>query len=79
METAFCIRCRDMRPYRLEISQVESTVRGVSFSYQEQAAYCTECGDLVYIPEVNDANVQARVDAYVLESRSRFAAERGQS
>lgn len=39
-------------------------IRGISFSYVEQTAYCSECGEEVYVPEINDLNVIAREDAY---------------
>lgn len=61
---AYCIHCGEMREYKLKTSREETTVRGTTFSYLENTAFCTECGEEVYIPEINDMNVQAREDAY---------------
>lgn len=62
--TAFCIACGDDVEYTVFAERVETTVRGVKISYVEVAAKCPVCGDEIYVPEINDANVQAREDAY---------------
>ena len=65
----FCIECGDYKPFTVKTTREEITVRGITFSYLEQTAYCSECGDEVYVPELNDINVQAREDAYRKASR----------
>jgi uncharacterized phage-associated protein len=62
--TAYCVECGDKVAYRISTRQDTAVVRGVEFSYVEQLAVCPECGAELYVPEVNDANVQAREDAY---------------
>lgn len=62
--TAFCIACGAKKTYTVKSRREDITVRGTCFSYVEQTAYCESCGEEVYIPEINDLNVQAREDAY---------------
>ena len=62
--TAYCVDCGKKVAYRISTRQDTVVVRGVGFSYVEQVAVCPECGAELYVPEVNDANVQTREDAY---------------
>ena len=64
MNRSFCLRCGSERSYRVHSSRSEATVRGISFSFVENRAYCSECGEEVYVPAINDANAQAREDAF---------------
>jgi hypothetical protein len=61
---SFCLTCCEKRPYLLEERHASFTVRGCTYTYLERSAYCVVCGDEIYVPEVNDWNVQAREDVY---------------
>ena len=61
---AFCIECGEERDYNIRTELVEIEVNGVTFSYNEQSAFCAECGEELYVPEINDRNVEAREEAY---------------
>ncbi len=62
--TVFCIECGVDREYKILTRRTAVEVRGVHFSYLELVAVCEGCGEELYVPEVNDANVQAQEDAY---------------
>lgn len=62
--TAICIECGCKTAYTLKSTLEELTVRGVTFKYVEHSAYCTQCGEEVYVAEINDENVQSREDGY---------------
>lgn len=62
--TAFCITCDEEVEYTVYAERVETVIRGVRINYVEVAAKCPVCGEEIYVPEINDANVQAREDAY---------------
>lgn len=62
--TVYCINCDKKNTYYLKSQRVNMDIRGIFFGYVEQTAYCSECGEEVYIPEINDLNVIAREDAY---------------
>ena len=65
----YCIHCGGMRGYKRQVSREEMTVRGTAFRYLEQAVFCTECGEEVYVPEINDRNTEARECAYRADRR----------
>lgn len=69
MNEAFCVACGEHRQYTVNTTRETVTIKGTTFSYLEQSAHCITCGEEVYIPELNDANVQAREDAYRKASR----------
>ena len=45
-------------------AEAASEVNGIKFSYVEGLALCKECGDELYVPDINDRNVQSREAAY---------------
>lgn len=61
---AFCYNCTEKEPYYIMSRRTDVSVRGITFSYVEQVAICQKCDEEVYVPEVNDANVQSKEDAY---------------
>lgn len=61
---AFCTNCDEKKEYVVKAYKREITVKGITFSYVHQTAYCSECGEELYCPQINDANVQAKEDAY---------------
>ena len=66
--TAFCINCDCWRKYKKEREEVTVTVRGLCFSYAETKAVCENCNEELYVPEINDINVQARENALFSEN-----------
>lgn len=66
---AYCINCGLKNTYTVKTTREEMTVRGTTFSYLEDTAYCSVCGEEIYVPEINDRNVQAQEDAYRQASR----------
>ena len=62
--TAFCVECGRKKPYSVTSTRETLTIRGVSFQYVERQARCQDCGEVGYVPEINDANVKSREDAY---------------
>lgn len=65
----FCIKCSKEVSYNIKTERVKLNVRGMEFSCIEHSAICNECGNEIYIPEINDANVDAREDGYRKASR----------
>ena len=45
-------------------AEADSEVNGVKLSYVEALALCKECGNELYVPDINDRNVQSRKAAY---------------
>lgn len=61
---AFCADCNQKVTYKVDSRDIELTIRGTSFKYSEKFAVCAICGEEIYVPEINDANVAAREAAY---------------
>lgn len=67
METnkiAYCIHCACKNEFTITTDRKEVTVKGIQISFVLQSAHCADCGEEVYVPEINDANVTAREEAY---------------
>jgi len=64
MDTRFCENCGEKTEYIVSSRQSSKTVRGINFSYSEEHADCSICGDPVYVPEIHDANIDRIEDAY---------------
>ena len=46
------------------VAEADLEVDDSKFSYVEALALCKECGDELYVPDINDRNVQSREAAY---------------
>ena len=62
--TAYCINCNDRTKYITKVCDREITVKGISFKYVHHSAYCSECGQEVYVPDINDQNAEERTDGF---------------
>lgn len=60
----FCIDCDRFSEYFIREVPDEMTVRGITFSYKELQAICCTCHAELYVPEVNDWNVDRRDAAF---------------
>lgn len=60
----FCSECRENVPYDT-VEEIRSrAVKGNTYTYKTQAAYCRHCGEELSIPELMDAEVDAFDKAY---------------
>lgn len=62
--TSFCLNCGCKKAFKKVAARVETEVRGLRFGFVEMNAVCLTCGEELYVPELNDENVQVREDAY---------------
>ena len=62
--TAYCIHCDHRVEYCVRSQRVSVDIRGIVFTYDELVACCSNCGEEIYVAEINDANVIARKGAY---------------
>jgi len=60
----YCINCGKKREYRIFDKLIHHVVRDTRFSCLEKQAFCIECGNQIYVPEINDENVEVRLTAY---------------
>lgn len=62
--TAYCIHCNQRVRYCMRSQRVNMSIQGIAITYDELVAYCSNCGEELYVPEINDANAAARKGAY---------------
>lgn len=62
--TTFCVECCRNCSYDIITSREQATVRGLNFNYIKQTAYCSICGEPVYVPEINDENVRTQEESF---------------
>ena len=60
----FCIDCARFTEYFIREVWTIQTVRGITFSWKELQAICCTCHAEIYVPEVNDWNVDRKEAAY---------------
>ena len=64
MLKAFCVNCGKFTECSIIVQEEESNVRGTSFRYSNTVPICNACRNEVYIASINDANVDAQLEAY---------------
>ncbi|MEG0181140.1 MAG: DUF4065 domain-containing protein [Clostridium sp.] len=61
---AFCSECRDDVLYTITTKQMEGNIKGEKYLYVGKVAYCTDCGEELYVADINDFNLKALHDVY---------------
>lgn len=59
MVTRYCEYCGDMVEYSTGHRPDTISIHGFDVHYEECYATCNECGHEIYVPELNDANIEA--------------------
>lgn len=67
-ERCFCEVCRKRESYDEIVVQMVATLRGKEYTYVGREAHCTECGSIMYVPSINDSNLEALYDVYRQEN-----------
>lgn len=57
-KTVFCEECRNDVNYTVAAVSMTGTVKGTEYSFTGKEARCTDCGNLVYVPKINDYNLR---------------------
>lgn len=63
---SWCSNCGGFKPIFTLEKPVRIVVKreNVSYTYNEVSAYCSDCHKELYVPEINDENVDRRMQAY---------------
>jgi putative zinc finger/helix-turn-helix YgiT family protein len=67
-QKAFCKECRNDVDYVVTTVPMTGTIKDTEYSYTGKEARCTNCGSLIYVPELSDANLQTLYDMYRQEN-----------
>ena len=70
MDKAYCINCNEKVPFIWKSRPVHIIItttahpQPVEFTYDEQYALCSKCGEEIYIACINDINADMREKLY---------------
>jgi putative zinc finger/helix-turn-helix YgiT family protein len=54
----YCYYCDTEREYEIKEDFIKTNIKGVEFEYMANIAYCKECGEEIYIAEIDDENIK---------------------
>ncbi|MCR5457346.1 MAG: hypothetical protein K6F14_04670 [Clostridiales bacterium] len=60
----FCEHCRIESECVVYSCELTGTIRGVDYKYKGKEAICKKCGRLVFVPEINDENLDSLYSVY---------------
>ncbi|MGD0621470.1 MAG: type II TA system antitoxin MqsA family protein [Thermacetogeniaceae bacterium] len=60
----YCYNCDKQVPFNVKEKDVTTTIKGVKIAYKAKVAYCNECDNEIYIPELDDINIRIANKAY---------------
>ena len=66
-KTAFCEECRDYTEYVVEDVHLTGKLKGREYGYNGKEARCAVCGQLVFVPDINDENLSLLYGEYQKE------------
>ena len=61
----YCVECFKNVQYHIKQKPVTIKIKDVEITYVEKSTICNECGAEIYHPAINDANANARKEAYL--------------
>lgn len=64
MDKVYCYLCDQINDAILKIEEESHIIKGISVHCEVENAYCQHCGSKVYIPELNDSNLERMDCAY---------------
>lgn len=70
---AYCLTCNEdiQGRYTIKSKKEEITKNDITVNAVILSAYCNKCGQEVYVPDVNDVNVEMITRAFKYERRKR--------
>ncbi len=61
----FCEKCHDTVNYYMKKVDNEKEIIGKKLKYVGKVAYCDECKEEIFVPEVRDYNLRTLDEAYI--------------
>lgn len=61
---AFCEECRDYVVYQIKEIERSKEIKGRWINFKEKIAYCSECGNDIFVSELRDENLVEMDNAY---------------
>ena len=64
----FCEECRNDVEYTTASVPMVGRIKGKEYQYTGSEARCMDCGSLLYVPELSDANLRSLYDVFRQEN-----------
>lgn len=64
MNKVYCYLCDQINKVTIKKEEEIHTIKGTQVKCEIENAYCGQCGSRVYIPALNDANLDCMDHAY---------------
>ena len=68
IKKVFCEACRNEVGYTVYPAAMTGTVKGREYRYTGREARCSDCGAILFVPEISDGNLQALYDVFRAEN-----------
>ena len=65
----YCEECREEKLYTVSEVKKKGILKGQEYEYRGKIAHCNDCGQEVYVEEINDYNLRALYDRYRIENK----------
>lgn len=62
--TVFCEECRSDVEYIVKALPMTGKIKNKEYRYMGREAHCKQCGALIYVSEISDANLRSLYDVY---------------
>jgi len=56
MKKPFCLKCEKRVEYVIKEEMIPTTFKGKAIEFKSKSAYCKECGEYVFVEEIEDNN-----------------------
>ena len=63
-EKTFCEECRNDVEYTTASVPMTGTIKGKEYHYTGTEARCSDCGNLVFVPEISDDNLRSLYNVF---------------
>ena len=63
-EKQFCIECRAFVTYKIREKEMTAQLKGKDYKFLGKEAICDNCGEEIYIGDINDYNLKVLYDEY---------------
>ena len=57
MKKPYCLKCEKRVEYVIKEEMISSTIKGKAIEFKSKSAYCKECGEYVFVEEIEDNNI----------------------
>jgi YgiT-type zinc finger domain-containing protein len=57
MKKPYCLKCEKRVNYEIKEETISTTIKGKVIEFKSKSAYCVNCGEYVFVEEIEDNNI----------------------